>query len=73
MVKLQAKISGEFCSLHGAQRFATIRSYISTTTKHHHSVLTNLAVYTVADLRANEHRINTMPRRSLHWSTAHNV
>jgi len=43
MVKLQAKISGEFRSLHGAQRFATIRSYISTTTKHHSSVLTNLA------------------------------
>ena len=43
MVKLQAKISGEFRSLHGAQRFATIRSYISTTTKHRVSVLTNLA------------------------------
>ena len=43
MIKLQAKISGEFRSLHGAQRFATIRSYISTTTKHGLSVLDNLA------------------------------
>jgi len=34
---------------------------------------TNLATYTANDLRAIEHRINTMPRRSLHWSTAHNV
>ena len=32
MIKLQAKISGEFRSIHGAQRFATIRSYISPTT-----------------------------------------
>jgi len=43
MVKLQAKISGEFRSLDGAQRFATIRSYISTTTKHRVSVQTNVA------------------------------
>lgn len=43
MIKLQAKISGEFRSLHGAQRFATIRSYISTTTKHGLNVLTNIA------------------------------
>lgn len=34
---------------------------------------TNLAAYTPADLRAVEHRINTMPRRSLHWSTAHDI
>lgn len=34
MAKLQAKVSGEFRSLHGAQRFAAIRSYISTTRKH---------------------------------------
>jgi len=34
---------------------------------------TNLATYTANDLRAIERRINTMPRRSLHWSTAHNV
>lgn len=47
MVKLQAKISGEFRSIHGAERFATIRSYISTTTKHGLRVLTNLAhIYT---------------------------
>lgn len=39
MMKLQAKISGEFRSLDGAKRFATIRSYISTTTKHQLSVL----------------------------------
>ncbi|MFV0523457.1 MAG: transposase [Acidimicrobiales bacterium] len=30
MIKLQAKISGEFRSPSGAARFATIRSYIST-------------------------------------------
>ena len=34
---------------------------------------TDLAVYTAADLRKIEHRINTMPRRSLHWSTAQAV
>ena len=34
---------------------------------------TDLSVYTPADLRAIEQRINTMPRRSLHWSTAHAV
>lgn len=33
MVKLQAKISGEFRSHDGATRFATIRSYISTNRK----------------------------------------
>jgi transposase len=43
MVKIQAKISGEFRSLHGAQRFATIRSYISTTHKHSLSILDNIA------------------------------
>jgi transposase len=41
MIKLQAKISGEFRSATGATRFATIRSYISTLRKqtqntHHH-------------------------------------
>lgn len=41
MIKLQAKISGEFRSPTGAERFATIRSYISTNRKqdqpvHHH-------------------------------------
>jgi len=34
---------------------------------------TNLAVYTPDDLREIEHRINTTPRRSLHWSTAADV
>jgi len=33
MIKLQAKISGEFRSTTGAARFATIRSYISTNRK----------------------------------------
>jgi transposase len=33
MIKLQAKISGEFRSHTGAQRFADIRSYISTNRK----------------------------------------
>ena len=32
---------------------------------------TNLATYTASDLRLIEHRINTIPRRSLDWSTAH--
>ena len=32
---------------------------------------TNLATYTATDLRAIEHRINTIPRRSLSWDTAH--
>jgi len=31
---------------------------------------TNLATYTPDDLRAIEHRINTIPRRSLGWDTA---
>ncbi len=34
---------------------------------------TNLSVYTPADLRAIETRINTMPRRSIHWATAHDL
>jgi transposase, IS30 family len=34
---------------------------------------TDLSRFTAADLRAIEHRINTIPRRSLDWSTAHNV
>lgn len=34
---------------------------------------TNLAVYTQDDLRTIEHRINTIPRRSLNWSTAAHV
>lgn len=34
---------------------------------------TDLARYSAENLRAIEHRINTMPRRSLHWSTAHEV
>ncbi|HXH57978.1 IS30 family transposase, partial [Iamia sp.] len=32
---------------------------------------TNLGAFTDADLRGIEHRINTMPRRSLNWATAH--
>jgi IS30 family transposase len=32
---------------------------------------TNLSAFHDTDLRAIEHRINTMPRRSLHWATAH--
>ncbi len=34
---------------------------------------TNLAVYTPDDLRAIKHRVNTIPRRSLNWSTAHTI
>ena len=34
MVKVQAKISGEFRSHRGAERFAAIRSYIATTRQH---------------------------------------
>jgi len=32
---------------------------------------TDLALYSPDDLRAIEHRINTIPRRSLGWETAH--
>ncbi|MBA3956722.1 MAG: IS30 family transposase, partial [Acidimicrobiia bacterium] len=32
---------------------------------------TNLNAFRDTDLRTIEHRINTMPRRSLHWATAH--
>lgn len=34
---------------------------------------TDLSVHTPADLRAIEHRINTIPRRTLNWQTAHDV
>lgn len=34
---------------------------------------TNLNVYTPADLRAIEHRLNTMPRLSLNWNTAETI
>lgn len=34
---------------------------------------TDLSTYTAEQLRAIEHRLNTMPRRSLHWSTAHDI
>jgi IS30 family transposase len=34
---------------------------------------TNLSVYTPADLRAIETRINTIPRRSIHWHTAQDL
>lgn len=34
MVKLHSKVSGPFRAMHGAERFATVRSYIQTATKH---------------------------------------
>lgn len=34
---------------------------------------TDLACSSAEDLRAIEHRINMMPRRSLHWSIAHEI
>jgi len=34
---------------------------------------TDLSVHTPADLRTVEHRINTIPRRSLDWATASDV
>jgi transposase, IS30 family len=34
---------------------------------------TDLNIYTPADLRAIEHRLNTMPRRIFHWKTADNI
>lgn len=34
---------------------------------------TDLGIYRDADLRAIEHRINTTPRRSLGWTTAHDA
>jgi transposase len=33
MMKLKDKVSGTFCSVHGAACFANIRSYISTVLK----------------------------------------
>jgi transposase len=35
MVKLHSKISGPFRNMAGAERFATVRSYLSTARKHH--------------------------------------
>lgn len=43
MVKLQQKISGTFRTPTGAQRFATIRSYIETGRKHGHNPIDLLA------------------------------
>lgn len=34
---------------------------------------TNLDIYTKADLRRIEHRINTIPRRTLNWATANHT
>ena len=34
MAKLHAKISGPFRAMHGAERLATVRSYLSTARKH---------------------------------------
>lgn len=34
---------------------------------------TDLSIYTTRDLRTIETRINTIPRRSLNWATAHDV
>lgn len=35
MVKIHSKVSGPFRALHGAERLATVRSYLSTAIKHH--------------------------------------
>mgnify|MGYP001094663541 CR=1 FL=1 len=34
---------------------------------------TDLSIYTTRELRAVENRINTIPRRSLHWATADDI
>lgn len=34
---------------------------------------TDLSIHTPEDLRRIEHRINTIPRHSLNWDTAHNI
>ena len=34
---------------------------------------TDLSIHRPEDLRRVEHRLNTMPRRSLHWNTAQNL
>jgi IS30 family transposase len=34
---------------------------------------TNLNTYRIAELRAIDERINTIPRRSLHWSTTNTI
>lgn len=49
MVKVQAKISGEFRSHHGAERFAAVRSYIATTRQNDLNIHQNLKhLYTPA-------------------------
>lgn len=42
MAKVKIKVSGCFRTLHGAQTFATIRSYISTVKKHSRDVLEDI-------------------------------
>lgn len=43
MLKLHSKISGPFRAMHGAERFATVRSYIQTAMKHGQRPMTVLA------------------------------
>ena len=54
---------GGSASSNGENGNGLIRRYVGKST--------NLATSTPEDLRAIEHRINTIPRRSLGWDTAH--
>jgi transposase len=71
MIKLQAKISGEFRSAIGATRFATIRSYISTLrkqTQNPHRHLHNLFTPTGPRLPPpTQNRLVTLSQDAARW------
>ena len=46
MAKIRQKVSGTMRTLTGAQNFAKLRSYIQTTAKHGHPMLTALTQLT---------------------------
>ena len=71
MVKLQAKISGEFRSRKGAERFAAVRSYIATTRQHDKDIHQHLKhLYPRRRLATRTDRVTGYPHSvSIHaWS-----